>query len=90
MSLKVTGNTPGATTREFNTAYEASGAIFTLAVAGGCQVEDTLSGRVFEVTHIADRYPRVPATAGMERVVGTATVEAPQPVDEPTQEVRAA
>jgi hypothetical protein len=79
--LRVTPNAPNATsavTREFNTAYEASHHIFELAVAGGCQVEDTLSGRIFEVTHIADRYPRA---------------ETPQPVDTPadvTQEVRAA
>ena len=76
--LKVTGNTPDAPTREFATAFEAARVVLELAVRdGGCQVEDTTTGHIFLVTHVADRLPR-PAT------------EAPQPVDTPVEERQAA
>ena len=54
--LKVTGNTPDAPTRQFATAFEAARVVLELAVReGGCQVEDTTTGHIFLVTHVADR-----------------------------------
>jgi hypothetical protein len=64
--LRVTANTPDAHTYEFPTVFEAAFRVFDLAVESGCRVEDTHSGRIFEITHVADRLPRVTAPATTE------------------------
>lgn len=57
MTIYVTKNEPGSTRHEYPTLFEAGFKVLEFAVdcPEGCTVEDSHSGHIFQVQHVADR-----------------------------------